>query len=137
MLRTLFAFIVGVIVMVGTVAALQAFGHWIWPPPADIDMADKAQLATLVERMPLTAKIWVLVAYATAVEVGVIVAALIQRPRWRGLAMALGLLMTALIALNFWMLPHPWWMVAIGLLLPLPVAMTAGWWMRPKPGAGA
>lgn len=131
MLRTLLAFVVGVIVMLGAVAALQAFGHWIWQPP-EVDMADREAMALLIEQMPLTAKIWVLITYATAVEVGVIIAAWIQRPRWRGLAMSLGGLMTVLVALNFWMLPHPWWMVAIGLLLPLPVAMTAGWWMRPR-----
>ena len=136
MLRTVFAFLLGVVAMVATVAGLQMLGHWIWPPPSGIDMADKAQMAGFVAAMPLAAKIWVLVAYATAVEVGTIVAVLVNRARWRGLAMSIGLLMMVLCALNFWMLPHPWWVIVIGLLLPLPVAMAAGWWLRPKsPGA--
>ena len=136
MLRTTFAFLLGAVVMVATVAGLQMLGHWIWPQSV-IHVADPASVGALVERMPLAAKLWVLVAWATAVEVGTIVAVLVQRPRWRGLAMALGLLMMALIALNFAMLPHPWWMVVIGLLLPLPVAMMAGWWLRPRAAVGA
>jgi hypothetical protein len=132
MLRTVFAFLVGAVVMAGCVAALQALGHAIWPPAANLHSANPQALAEFVAQMPLAAKLWVLVAYAIAVEVGTLIAVLIHRPRWRGLAMALGLLMTALCAINFWMLPHPWWMVIAGLLIPLPIAMTAGWWMRPK-----
>lgn len=108
MLRTLFAFLLGVFAMIATVTALQMLGHWIWPPPAGFDANDPTPLAGVVEGMPLAAKIWVLVVYATAVELGTIAAVLVQRQRWRGLAMALG------------------------LLLPLPVAMTAGWWLRPR-----
>lgn len=137
MLRTVFAFLIGALAMAGCVAALQALGHWIWPPPAGLDLTDPAQRSGFVAGMPLAAKVWVLVAYATAVEVATIVAVLVNRPRWRGLALSLGGLMVALSALNFWMLPHPWWMVLIGLLLPLPVAMTAGWWLRPRQGRAA
>lgn len=132
MLRTAFAFLLGAVVMVATVAGLQMLGHWVWPQSA-IDAGDRAAFAAQMENVPLAAKLWLLVVYATAVEVGTIAAVLLQRPRWRGLAMALGLLMMALIALNFAMLPHPWWMVVIGLVLPLPVAMMAGWWLRPRP----
>lgn len=135
MLRTVFAFLLGSVTMVASVALLQMLGHWIWPQSA-IDAGDRAAFAAQMASVPLAAKLWVLVAYATAVEVGTIVAVLLQRRRWRGLAMALGLLMTGLSALNFAMLPHPWWMVVVGLLLPLPVAMMAGWWLRPRaPGA--
>ena len=136
MLRTLLAFLAGVIAMMGTLIALEAFGHFIWSPPP-VDMDDPAQWEAFIAAMPMTAKVWILISYATAVEVGTIIAVLIQRPRWRGLAMSLGLLMTVLIAVNFWMHSHPWWMVVIGLLLPLPVAMACGWWLRPKPGANA
>ncbi|MBS3896217.1 hypothetical protein [Silanimonas sp.] len=134
MLRTVFAFLLGSVTMVASVALLQMLGHWIWPQSA-IDAGDRAAFAAQMASVPLAAKLWVLVAYATAVEVGTIIAVLVQRRRWRGLAMALGLLMTALCALNFAMLPHPWWMVVVGLLLPLPVAMMAGWWLRPRPSA--
>lgn len=137
MLRTVFAFLLGVVAMVATVAGLQMVGQWLWPPPTGVDPTKPEQLATLVEQMPLAAKVWVLVAYATAVEVGTIVAVLVQRPRWRGLAMSIGVLMMALCALNFWMLPHPLWMVVVGLLVPLPVAMMAGWWLRPRAAVGA
>lgn len=132
MLRTVLAFLIGAVVMVVAVAVLQMLGHAIWPPPDGIDPSNPEAFAQIVAAMPLAAKIWVLVSYAIAVEVGTIVAVLVHRVRWRGLAMTLGMLMTALCALNFWLLPHPWWMVVVGLLLPLPIAMTAGWWMRPK-----
>jgi len=136
MLRTVFAFLLGVVAMVATVAGLQTLGHWIWPPPSGIDMADKAQMAGFVDAMPLTAKVWILITYATAVEIGAIVSVLVDRPRWRGLSIALGVLMTVLCAVNFWLIPHPVWMVVVGLLLPVPVALAAGWWLRPQ-GAGA
>ncbi len=131
MLRTVFAFLIGVIVMIATVTGLQMLGHWIWPQSI-IDSADPAALAAGVVGMPLAAKIWVLVTYAAAVELGTIVAVLLHRRRWRGLAMSLGLLMMLLCTINFLALPHPWWMVVVGLLLPIPLAMIAGWWLRPR-----
>lgn len=132
MLRTLVALLLGALVMVGAVAALQALGHWVWPESI-VTPGDRDSMAAEVAQMPLVAKIWVLIVYATAVELGVITAVLVNRARWRGLAMSLGLLMTALCALNFWLIPHPWWMVGLGLLLPLPIAMTAGYWLRVPP----
>ncbi|MGL6291240.1 MAG: hypothetical protein ACRC2H_11165 [Silanimonas sp.] len=137
MLRTVLAFLLGAVAMVATVTALQMLGHGIGPPPTGLAPPPPEQIEALVAQMPLAAKLWVLVTYAIAVELGTIVAVLVQRTRWRGLAMAIGLLMMALCALNFWMLPHPWWMVVVGLLLPLPVAMTAGWWLRPRAPAAA
>ncbi|MCZ8164774.1 hypothetical protein [Silanimonas sp.] len=131
MLRTIFAFLAGAVAMSLTVAGLQAVGHAVWPLSAGIDPNDAAQMPGFVEAMPLAAKVFVLVRYAIATAVAVLVATLIARPRWKGLGIALGLLMVGLCAINLSLLPHPLWMAIATLVIPLPIALGVARWRRP------
>jgi chromosome partitioning protein len=51
-----------------------------------------------IEAMPFAAKAWVVLAYAIATTVAVLVATAIARPRWKGLGITLGLLMVNALA---------------------------------------
>ena len=134
MLRLILAFLAGAVALSLTVAGLQAVGHAVWPLPTGIDPKDAAQMAGFVEAMPLAAKAWALLAYAIATTVAVLVATTIARPRWKGLGIALGLLMVGLCALNVSLLPHPLWMLIAMLAIPLPIAMGVARWRRPAGG---
>ncbi|WP_397608923.1 hypothetical protein [Silanimonas sp.] len=131
MLRLILAFLAGAVAMSLTVAGIQAIGHQLWPLPAGIDPNSHAQMATIVESMPVAAKAWVVLAYAIATAVAVLVATLIARPRWKGLGIALGLLMVGLCAINLSLLPHPLWMAIATLAIPLPIALGVARWRRP------
>lgn len=134
MLRLIFAFLAGAVAMSLTVAGIQAIGHQLWPLPAGIDPNSHAQMATIVESMPVAAKAWVVLAYAIATAVAVLVATAIARARWKGLGIALGSLMVALCLINLLMLPHPLWMAIVTLAIPLPIAMAMARWRRPAGG---
>jgi len=131
MLRAIFAFLVGAVAMSLTVAGVQMIGHQLWPLPTGIDPNSHAQMATIVESMPIAAKAWVVLAYVLATAVAVLVATAIARTRWKGLGIALGVLMVTLCAINILMLPHPAWMIVATLAIPLPIAMGVARWRRP------
>ena len=69
---------------------------------------------------------FVLLAYAAGSFLGAYTASTISLRHKRGVAVIVGMVMLALVSLNFWMIPHPTWMVIAGVLIPLPFAL-AGW----------
>ena len=125
MLRSILAVLAGVLVMGITVAAVQWLGHSIFPPPAGVDPTDHDAMIALIASMPVMALAFVLFAYAFGTFLGAYTAATISAAHKRGAAIAVGVVMLALVGLNFSMIPHPLWMVVIGLLIPLPFALLA------------
>ncbi len=125
MLRSILAVIVGILVMGITVAAVQWLGHSIFPPPPGIDPSNHDAMIALISTMPVAALAFVLVAYAFGTFLGAYTAATISTAHRRGVAIAVAVVMLALIALNFSMIPHPMWMVIGGVLIPFPFALLA------------
>jgi hypothetical protein len=134
MLRAILAFLAGAVAMSLTVAGVQMIGHHLWPLPTGIDPNSHADMARVVETLPVAAKVWVVLAYAIATAVSVLVATAIARARWKGLGIALGSLMVVLCAINLLLLPHPLWMIVATLVIPLPIAMAVARWRRPVGG---
>lgn len=125
MLRSILAVLAGILVMGVTVAAVQWLGHSIYPPPPGIDPTQPDAMIALIAQMPAMALGMVLVAYAFGTFLGAFTATTISRAHKRGVAITVGVVMLALVALNFSAIPHPTWMVVAGLAIPLPFALLA------------
>jgi hypothetical protein len=125
MLRSILAVLAGILVMGITVAAVQWLGHSIFPPPAGVDPTDHDAMVALIASMPVMALAFVLVAYAFGTFLGAYTAATISVAHKRGVAIIVGVLMLALVVLNFAVIAHPMWMVVVGVLIPLPFALLA------------
>jgi len=82
-------------------------------------------MIALIAQMPAMALGMVLVAYAFGTFLGAFTATTISRAHKRGVAITVGVVMLALVALNFSAIPHPTWMVVAGLAIPLPFALLA------------
>jgi hypothetical protein len=125
MLRSILAVLAGVLVMGITVAAVQWLGHSIFPPPQGVDPGDRDAMIAAISGMPVLALAFVLVAYAFGTFLGAYTAATISVAHKRGTAIIVAVVMLALIAANFALIPHPLWMVVLGVLIPLPFALLA------------
>lgn len=121
--RTIVGVIAGLLVMAGGVAAVQWLGHALYPPPAGLDYRDPAQLQAVMQAMPWPAKALVVLAWTLGSLAGGLAAAKIARAHRRGAALAVGLAMLALVVMNLVAIPHPAWMAALGVLVPLPFAL--------------
>lgn len=121
--RSILAVVLGIVVAGLVVAGIEAVAHALNPPPPGLRGADAA---TLMAAMPTPALVNVVLAWALGSIAGGFVAAKVSRAHPRGAALAVGLGMVALIAVNLLMLPHPAWMMACGLLLPVPLALGVG-----------
>ena len=121
--RSIAALIAGMVVMMITVALVQWIGHSIYPPPPGMDPSDRTAMIALISTMPLGALAMVLLAYAGGSFLGAGTATAISRRHKRVVALAIGVVMLALVAINFAIIPHPIWMIVLGLLVPVPFAL--------------
>ena len=119
-MRKVIGIIAGVVVAFLCVFAVEAVGHSLVPPPPGLDINDPARL---MEAMPVAAKAMVLAAWFVGALAGAWTANRIAGPGVAGWIVAL-LVIAAGVA-TMLMIPHPAWMWAGGILLPLLAAWIA------------
>jgi pimeloyl-ACP methyl ester carboxylesterase len=134
--RTILAVIAGAIVMWLTIFALEFVGQALFPPPAGLDPKDPAQLAQVIAQMPAGAMAMLVVAWVAGAFTGGFTAARLSQRHPRGVAAFVALLVMAGVAGMIYLVPdHPMWVSALGLALPIPVALLAARLARPAAGA--
>ena len=120
-MRMAMGIVAGIVVAFLCVFAVEFVGHGLYPPPAGLNLGDPADQARLMEAMPAAAKALVLAAWFAGALAGSFVANLIAGRSIAGWVVAL-LIVAAGVATMI-MIPHPAWMWAGGIALPL----LAGW----------
>lgn len=130
MVRLILGIVFGAIVGMLTIAAVEAIGHLIWPPPKGLDPNDTEAFRAVAAKMPTSALAMVVAGWTTGALVGALVANLIARRALAGWIVA-GLVIAAIVA-NATLIPGPLWMPLSGIVL----AILAGWIasrVRPMP----
>lgn len=121
--RSLFAVVAGLVVAMLVIGGVEAIGHAIFPPPPDLDLARAEDQARMMEVIPFAAKLTVVLAWFLGSLAGACAAIAIARrvlPAW---------IVAVLIAcLGLWttqLFPHPDWMLASAVVLPLVAVLVA------------
>ena len=111
MLRAILGILAGLVVGVITIMAIETLGHAMFPSPPGLNPNDPAQLAQMMDAIPVGAKLAVLLAWFLGVLVGGIAAMAVSRRRtWTVWVVASVLFSFAV--LNMFLIPHPVWMMA-------------------------
>jgi hypothetical protein len=122
-MKLVIGIVVGAVVAIACVWAIEAISHLIYPIPPGTDFDDPAVLAAYFETVPLGAKLWIVAAWFVGALAGAWVANAIAR---RALA---GWIVTLLViaggVATMMMITHPAWMWAGGIALPLVAAWLA------------
>jgi hypothetical protein len=124
-LRTILAILAGLLVALATIIALEYLGMSLFPMPVGVTLQDETDLARLVAEAPTGKLLWVVLGWALAALLAGWTAARLSRAHRRIAALCVGGLIVAGVAATVATIPHPGWMVAAGLLLPLPLAWLA------------
>lgn len=121
MLKLFLGIAAGIIVAFAAVAIAESLGHQLYPLSSSIDPRDVAELAGAMDAVPFGAKAVVLAAWFLGALIGGYLA---NRIADRAIA---GWIVAAAVALSgvatMLVIPHPMWMWAGGVLLPV----AAGW----------
>ena len=123
MLRTLLGALLGVVVAMLTITAVEFLGHQAYPPPPGLDPMDPTDMERILGLLPLGAKWFIVGAWTCGAFLGGLAAALVARhPRIAALVPAL-LVVAGVVMVSLQMPGHPRWMAVAGLLLPIPAAL--------------
>jgi predicted MFS family arabinose efflux permease len=118
----LFGLVVGTVVIM----AVESLGQRLFPPPPNMDLKDLANLVATMSRVQPGALVMVLVGWALGSFAGGWAAArMAGRDEVRQALLVGAVLMAAGVA-NFFVIPHPVWMVVLGLAVYLPFAWMGG-----------
>lgn len=122
-LRGVAAVVAGLVVAMLVIGGVEAIGHAMFPPPPGLDLARAEDQARMMEVIPFEAKLLVVVAWFLGSLAGAETAIAIARrvlPAW--------ILGVAIGALGLWttqLFPHPDWMLASAVVLPLVAVLVA------------
>lgn len=125
--RTILGMLIGVVVAIAVIMAVEAMGHRFWPPPVGLDPTDpanEAAFAAFVTSLPFAAKLFVLVAWLLGTFIGSLTAAKVARHQTAAALLVALVVLSGVIGMVV-KVPHPTWLSAAGLLLPIPVALLA------------
>lgn len=123
--RTLLGILLGAIVMWLTIFCLEFLGHALFPPPAGLDPQNPEHLKRIVAEAPIGAMVTLVLAWTAGAFTGAWTAARLARhPRAAAVLIAL-VVMSGVIGMMLIVPEHPKWVSALGLLLPVPVALVA------------
>lgn len=130
-MRKVLGVLAGLVALVAVVWIVEAIGHSIWPPPPGVNLADPAQLAALMDRIPLAAKIAVVKGWFLGAIAGAWVANRVAHWAAAGwIVVAIGI---AFGVMTLFMIPHPLWMQIAAVAAPL----VGGWIGLRLPGPKA
>lgn len=121
--RQIISVVVGVIAGMVAMMIVNYISVAMYPMPQALDTSNPELMAEYIAGLPMLAKLIVLVSWiVSAFVAGFVAAKIAPDDKARTMAIIVGaLLMLGGIA-NAFMIPHPMWMLIIGLLQYIPVA---------------
>jgi hypothetical protein len=130
-MRIVLSLVFGVAAAMLIVTAVEWADAVLYPLPRDIDAidsADPATLAMVVANMPLPAKIIVVAGWLFGALGGAWLALRISDRRWTGWVIVAVVIAGGVV--NILSLPHPVWMQACAVLMPIVGGVIAVRWHR-------
>ena len=116
MVRNAAAAVTGLVIAFVLIMLIEKLGHFIYPPPADLDFSDPEAVRPYIATLPFLALLFPMIAWVVATFAGTLVASKIgtANPRLFG-AVVGGLVLAGTIA-NLVMIPHPVWFSVLSLI---------------------
>jgi len=113
--RRSIALVVGATVASTLIAGVEALGHAVYPVPAGLDFSNLQQVDSYMQGLPAGALLFVAAAWTAGAFSGGLAAALVAGSHPRLFASLIGGLVLAATLANLLSIPHPLWVVALGV----------------------
>jgi hypothetical protein len=110
---------------------------WLYPPPPGLDLRNPAQVQAFVAAMPTAAHLSILAGWLLGALAGGAVGARLDERRPYLPAALVGVFVAIGSSINAQSIAHPAWVTALGVLLPIPLALSSARLFRrasPAPG---
>ena len=130
MLRSLFALCAGLFAVMIVMTVFAVAASLLYPAPVGLEQRGAAEVAAYVATLPLAENLMLLCGWLLAAVAGASVAAKIAPLHALPMAIAIGGLCALLTFLNAQQVPRPDWMLAVGVALPVPLALVVARLLR-------
>ena len=125
MFREIFSVFAGIFAAMIAITSVEAINSKLFPPPAGFDWHNVNQVHRFAASLPLTALLLILLGWILGAFIGAAVAAKIsQKKPLQNACFVAGFVILGTI-MNATQIPHPLWLNALGVLLPIPLAYLA------------
>ena len=131
MVRNAAAAVTGLVIAFVLIMLIEKLGHFIYPPPADLDFSDPEALRPYIATLPFLALLFPMIAWVVATFAGTVVASKIGTANPKSFGIIVGGLVLAGTIANLVMIPHPLWFSLVSL-----VAVAASAWIAVRVASG-
>ena len=126
MQRKVAAVVLGVIVAVVFIIAIEALGHSVYPVPEGLDITDTEAMQAYVTGLPIGAFLFVMGAWLVATLAGGLLACLIARETPLVYSAVVGGLVLLGTIINLMSVPHPSWFSITSVLAIIAMIFVTG-----------
>lgn len=105
---------------------IETIGHLIAPPPLNIDFNDIDAIKNYTKNAPVIVFLMLILAYALGSFVGGYIAGKLSKEKKTDNALSVGGILLGLGTFNLFSLPHPTWVIVLGLIVFIPFALFGG-----------
>ena len=116
MIRNVAAALAGIVTAFVMIMLIEKLGHFIYPPPPDLDFSNPEAIRPYMATLPFLALMFPMLAWITGTFAGSLVACSIATARPMAFAIIVGGLVFAGTVSNLIVIPHPLWFSVLSLL---------------------
>ena len=131
MVRNVAAALAGIVTAFVMIMLIEKLGHFIYPPPADLDFSDPDVMRPYIATLPFLALLFPMIAWVVATFAGTVLACKIGTANPLAFAAVVGGLVLAGTITNLIMIKHPLWFSLVSL-----VAVAASAWIAARVSSG-
>ena len=126
MQRKISAVVLGVVVAVVLIIAIEALGHSVYPVPEGLDITNSEPMQAYVMGLPIGALLFVMGAWLVATLAGGLLACFIARETPLVYAAIVGGLVLLGTIINLMSIPHPRWFAVTSVLAIIAMIFVTG-----------
>ncbi len=126
MQRKISAVVLGVIVAIVVIIAIEALGHAVYPVPAGLNLTNTEAMQAYVMGLPIGALLFVMGAWLVATLAGGLLACFIARETPLVYAAIVGGLVLLGTIINLMSIPHPRWFAVTSVLAIIAMIFVTG-----------
>lgn len=126
MVRNILSIASGLLTSFVLIILLEAIGHILYPPPADLDIRNAEAYKEFLSHAPMSVFLLVLLAYALGSFFGGMTSSWVAKENKAGKAMTVGGILMGLGMVNLMSFQHPVWVVVAGFFAFLPFSYLGG-----------
>ena len=131
MVRNVAAALAGIVTAFVMIMLIEKLGHFIYPPPADLDFSDPDVMRPYIATLPFLALLFPMIAWVVATFAGTVLACKIGTANPLAFVAVVGGLVLAGTITNLIMIKHPLWFSLVSL-----VAVAASAWIAARVSSG-